>query len=113
VSIARIGDILAGGDMAHTLDPVVIAGALLWGVLLGLFFYGGLWFTVRSLGGKGRPRRLLWLSFLARLVLTAAGFWAVLQLGLPALAAALLSFSLLRLWLVPALGRSLPQEKRS
>ncbi len=113
MNIAGIGDLLTGGDMARTADPVVIAGALLWGVLLCLFFYGGLWLSVRSLGGKGKPRRFLWLSFLLRLVLTAAGFWAVLRLGLPALAAALLSFSLLRLWLVPALGRSLPPEKRS
>lgn len=112
MSIARIGEIMAGG-LAQTVDAVIIAGALLWGVLLCLLFYGGLWLTLRFLGGKGRPRRFLWLSFLARLGLTATGFWAVLQLGLPALAAALLSFSLLRLWLVPALGRSLTRENRS
>ncbi|MFO7596207.1 MAG: ATP synthase subunit I [Desulfocurvibacter africanus] len=113
MSIAKSVEFGIVGDMVRTADIMILAGALAWGVLLCLLFYGGLWLTLRSLGGKGRPRRFLWLSFLARLGLTAAGFWAVLQLGLPAMAAALLSFSLLRLWLVPALGRSLPREKRS
>lgn len=48
---------------------------LLAGFGLGLFFYGGLWFTVRSLGTAHHPALLVVVSFWLRTAAVIVGFY--------------------------------------
>lgn len=50
--------------MAYVPEILVTAGG---GVALGLFFFGGLWFTVQRLGSARRPALLMLGSLAARL----------------------------------------------
>ncbi|MGX9365889.1 ATP synthase subunit I [Desulfoplanes sp. PS50] len=45
---------------------------LLAGLGLGLFFFGGLLWTVRRIPGNTRPNTLVWTSFLVRQIVTFA-----------------------------------------
>lgn len=47
------------------------------GLILGLFFYLGLWWTVRRLPGNSRPLLLSLLSFALRATVVLAGLWFV------------------------------------
>lgn len=51
--------------------------ACLAGLLLGTFFYGGLWWTIRK--GLASPRPALWFSgsLIVRMFVTLAGFYFV------------------------------------
>lgn len=53
--------------------------ALAAGVLIGLFYYGGLWFTVRGLLSSRHPVMLTLSSFWLRTVLVLAAFLLVMQ----------------------------------
>jgi F1F0 ATPase subunit 2 len=70
--------------------------ALLVGIFLGLFYFGGLWYTVRSLPGSRNPALLTMGSFLGRTVITLAGFYLVMDGSLPKLLACLAGFLLAR-----------------
>ena len=37
--------------------------AFLWGVVLGLFYFGGLWMTLKTMPGKKWPKRRLAVSY--------------------------------------------------
>ncbi len=66
---------------------MTILPGLIWGVMLGMFFFGGLWLTVRWLPRANRPR-LLWLgSFMARMTVLVVSFvFLARQGGLAAMA---------------------------
>ncbi len=49
------------------------------GIAIGLFFYGGLWFTVRHLVTTRHPVLLTVASFWGRTLITAASFLVVTQ----------------------------------
>ena len=80
--------------------------AIVWGVLLGLLYFGGLWTTVRRLPGVSRPKTLLVSSFLVRLALVLAGMWWILQSDLVAFFLCLLSFFLVRVVMTRRFGPS-------
>jgi F1F0 ATPase subunit 2 len=61
------------------------------GLLLGAAYFGGLWWTVTRVVEDGKAWKLL-ASFVARGALLLVGFFAVLQVGLTALGAALVAF---------------------
>ncbi|MFW5733796.1 MAG: ATP synthase subunit I [Oceanidesulfovibrio sp.] len=50
--------------------------AIVAGVAVGLFFFGGLWWTVRRLPASQNPALLLLASALGRLLVACAGFLA-------------------------------------
>lgn len=52
----------------------------LWGLFLGIFYFGGLWITVRLVPRTARPKRLLFFSYVLRLSGVLAGLWLVLRL---------------------------------
>ena len=58
-------------------EVLVLAPALAAGLLLGAFFFGGLWWTV--IKGVSSPRPALWFftSMLLRMSVTLAGFYFV------------------------------------
>lgn len=85
-------------------DIVVLIAALVVGSFLGLFFFGGLWWTLKRLPASRKPQLVMAVSFLARSALTVAGFWAVMDGRWERLLAALAGFLAVR----TALMRRLP-----
>ncbi|MEZ6044007.1 MAG: ATP synthase subunit I [Planctomycetaceae bacterium] len=51
--------------------------SLVTGLLLGAFFFGGLWMTVRNLQNVPYPWLLFLLSAMGRTLLVLTGFWCV------------------------------------
>ena len=71
---------------------------LLAGVGLGIFFFGGLWLTVRRGLVAKTPAAWFLISFLLRMTVALLGFYWVAQLGKwQYLAAALLGFIITRI----------------
>ncbi len=64
-----------------------LAPALAAGLLLGAFFFGGLWWTVTRGVSSQRPALWFFASMLLRMSLTLAGFYFVGRDGLGAVAA--------------------------
>lgn len=80
------------------------------GAFLGLFFFGGLWWTLKRAVGARRPQLVMAASFLGRSALVIAGFYAAMDGRWERLLAALAGFLAVRAVLV----RRLPpaaQEK--
>jgi F1F0 ATPase subunit 2 len=70
--------------------------AIFAGALLGILYFGGLWYTVRQMHQVERPVLLFTGSFLVRSVLTLAGFFLVSDGRIERLAACLISFFVTR-----------------
>lgn len=85
-------------------SQTVILGAL-WGAILGLFYFGGLWLTVHRVPRAARPKSLLALSFAARLATLMACFWFALQRDSVLFGVTLLSFFLMRFIMTGLLGK--------
>jgi F1F0 ATPase subunit 2 len=92
-------------------ELLALALALSAGVLLGVFFFGGLWWTVQ----KGVTSELPALWFLGSLLLRTgvilAGFYLVSQGHWSRLAMCLLGFVIARLIVVKRLTQSPPEER--
>jgi len=81
--------------------------SVLTGVALGLFFYGGLWFTVRRLLTSDHPVLLTLGSFWIRLLVVLAAFLFLTKQGIEYVALAMASFILGRL----AVSKFLPARR--
>lgn len=73
------------------------------GMALGLFYFGGLWLTVRQLSRQRRPLPLFLGSFLGRTVLVVAGFYFVMGGRWERMLACLAGFIMARLLLTSRL----------
>jgi len=51
--------------------------SLIIGILLGIFFFGGLWLTIKKMQTVARPWLLILVSALCRTGLTLVGFWFI------------------------------------
>jgi len=80
---------------------------MLLGGLLGLVFFGGLWWTVKRLPQSRYPAALTLCSLMVRVLLVVGGFYFLMAGELARLLAALLGFIVLRLLLVRYWGESL------
>ncbi|MEO8847823.1 MAG: ATP synthase subunit I [Casimicrobiaceae bacterium] len=80
-------------------DALALPLAALAGILLGLFFFGGLWWTVRRAVGSTRSALWVGASLLLRMGCTAGGFVVVSAGDWQRMLACLLGFSAAR-WLV-------------
>lgn len=89
------------------MSPIAIVSSIMAGIALGLFFYGGLWFTVRRLATTPHPVLLTLGSFWIRLVVVLAAFVFLTRAGLPYVALAMASFILGRL----AVSRFIPARR--
>ena len=87
--------------------------AAVGGALLGLFYYAGLWFTLRRLPGQAHPALWVFGSFTLRLAVSIAGFYLILgpDRSLPRLGMALLAFIAARVLLTRRL-RPVPESSR-
>lgn len=73
------------------------------GAGLGLFYYGGLWLTVRRLADSRRPALLFAGSFVARMAPTLLGFYLVMDGRWERVLACLVSFIMVRQLLISRL----------
>lgn len=71
--------------------------AFFWGILLGGFYFGGLWLTVCHLPMASSPRRLWLTSFILRLPPALLGMWAVLKQNVGAFFFTLAAFFAVRM----------------
>lgn len=76
---------------------VALALALLAGALLGVFFFAGLWWTVRQLESSKHVARLFLLSLLVRTSIVIVGFYFIIGKDWHHLLAGLLGFIIVRL----------------
>ncbi len=74
------------------------------GLLLGVFYFHGLWHTVKRLPESGRPFLTAIVSFALRAAVILAGFYLVMGSEWEHLVAALIGFILAREFLVRRLG---------
>jgi F1F0 ATPase subunit 2 len=70
--------------------------AVLAGLALGLFYFGGLWLTVRRIACSTRPALLMLGSFVVRLLVTLCGFYLVMDGSWERLLACLAGFIVTR-----------------
>ncbi len=75
---------------------LLIAGSFLGGVLLGVFFFGGLWWTVQKVARSDSPYLFTVISFIIRAAVVLAGFYLLLAAGWPNLLAAMAGFIIAR-----------------
>jgi F1F0 ATPase subunit 2 len=64
---------------------ITLAAGLVAGVVLGLVFFGGLWWTTQRLATSSRPAILVSVSLLVRVAVLAAGLFLLAQVGSGAL----------------------------
>ncbi len=76
-----------------------------FGIGLGVFFFGGLWLTMNRLQRSQRPELLTLGSFLFRSLICILGFYLLVEIGLEALAFALVGFIITKMVMVGRLGR--------
>lgn len=84
--------------------------ALMAGLALGLWYFGGLWLTVQRLPRARNPGFLSLVSLMIRLGVTLAGFYLVMAGRWERLLACLAGFLLMRIVLVRRLGPVSPQS---
>ncbi len=78
-------------------EAPILAGNLFAGILLGTFFFGGLWWTIRSRSPSQWSGLLFSASFLLRMVVTVTGFYLVSHGEWRKLMACLVGFLLARI----------------
>lgn len=74
--------------------------AFIAGAVLGSFFFGSLWLTVRQLPTTGWPIRLVIGSYVGRMAIACLGFYLMVQGGWPRAIAGLLGFVVMRFVLI-------------
>ncbi len=93
------------------MDSIHVLQGIAWGTAAGIFFFGGLWKTVRSVPDTARPGRLLLASALVRFPISLACFWAALQNSTMTFGTAFLIFLLTRFLVIGKIRQ--PQTERS
>jgi len=77
-----------------------IITALLIGAVLGLFYFGGLWLTVRRVANAQQPALLLFVSFLVRVGVVLTSLYFVMDGHWGRLVAYMVGFLLARAYLI-------------
>ena len=74
------------------IDLLFVVLGIVWGLLIGLLYFGGLWWTLLQLPDRVRPK--LWLagSYALRLAFALLGFWLIMRESLTALFLSLAGF---------------------
>lgn len=95
-------------------DVIALAAGLVAGVVLGMVFFGGLWWTTQRLATSSRPGLLLTVSLLVRVVVLVAGLFGLARIGGGPLLLAALGLVCVRVVLVRlAMRGRLPQPATS
>lgn len=83
---------------------MTISAGLVWGGLLSLIHFGGLWLSLTVMPRVARPMQWFYGGLLVRYGLTLTGMWLALKVGPVAVMAACTGFYLMRMILVPKLS---------
>lgn len=75
------------------------------GILLGVAFFGGLWWTTQRLMSCRNPSLLVLTSLLLRMGVLAVGLFALTHVGPGAVVAAGCGVLLVRCWMIRVVGR--------
>ncbi len=78
------------------IDWIQITWALVIGVFLGIFYFGGLWLTVKALPMAASPLRLTVMSFVGRIGVVIGSMALITDGQATTLAAMLVGFMLVR-----------------
>lgn len=70
--------------------------ALLAGLLLGTFFFGGLWWTVQKITDRGGSAYLFLISFIVRTGIVLGGLYLIMTAGWQFLISAMVGFLVAR-----------------
>lgn len=81
-------------------EGIVLVAGLISGCVLGLIYFGGLWWTVRQLPSSRHPGSLAIGSLVARLGILATGLFVVAQFGPAALLMSGLGLLLIRQFMI-------------
>ena len=84
------------GALRVTLNSTSLAVTFLAGLGIGLWYFGGLWFTVHRLSTTRHPALLPLGSFLVRAMTSVWGFYVVMQGSGARLTASLIGFFVIR-----------------
>jgi F1F0 ATPase subunit 2 len=87
------------------INPMLWAFSFIWGVLLGLFYFGGLWMTLKVMTRANKPKSWLGMSFIIRISFIMAGFWVIMKVDAVSLIFTFSAFLITRVILTRALGR--------
>jgi F1F0 ATPase subunit 2 len=82
--------------------------SIFMGALLGVFYFGGLWLTIKHLPHSSQPTLLSLGSFFARSIVCMLGFYLIIGSGIEALLLSLAGFVLTKIALIRKY--SLPQK---
>ena len=86
------------------IDWIVMTGALMGGVCLGLFYFGGLWWTVSRIRSVDNPIVMYSLSLFVRGSIVLGSLFCILQVGVVPMLLALIGMVVTRVVLVRRLG---------
>lgn len=81
-------------------ESIMLILSLASGIIFGLFYFGGLWLTLKSLPNSKQPALLSLSSFLGRSAICLYGFYLVSSSGLEAMAFSLAGFILSKFVLI-------------
>lgn len=87
------------------MNELTLIAALVGGVGIGGFFFGGLWLTIGRLDTVSRPGMLLLGSFMGRTLLALGGLYLLAWGRWERMAIAVIGFLLARVIIVNLLGR--------
>ena len=93
-----------------TIDVTFWGLAFLWGVFLSLFYFGGLWLTLKIMPHKEKPKVWLAFSYLVRVAGALAGFWVVVRKDPMAFLFTFVAFFAVRIILTRALGHKIGEK---
>jgi len=88
----------------------LFTASFFWGVLLGTFYFGGLWLTIKRLHCSQQPTLLSLGSFFARSLVCILGFYLIIGSGLEALLMGLADFVLTKIALIHKLSLAAKME---
>ncbi|MBN1235089.1 MAG: ATP synthase subunit I [Methanotrichaceae archaeon] len=82
----------------------MLALSFFMGALLGVFYFGGLWLTIKRLPHSSQPTLLSLASFSARSLVCILGFYLIIGSGIEALLLSLAGFVLTKMALIHKLS---------
>jgi len=88
----------------------LLALSFFMGALLGAFYFGGLWLTIKRLPRSPQPTLLSLSSFFARSLVCILGFYLIIGSGIEALLMGLAGFVLTKIALIHKLSLAAKME---
>ncbi len=85
-------------------DIVIYCIAPLWGIILSVFYFGGLYYTLKLAAGSNKLKSILFISFIIRTIVVLAGFWITVKYGFYPFIISFIAFVITRFVITKKLG---------